>query len=118
MKSLVSMSAKANAFSIAQLLDSRQVDVQEYVTKKSLLGKWTSPQQIELALEGEYFLFERLLLGFFCLLYETNSVFCFSASICVIFAVCWLACVSIAMNEVCLLTVNNNTKDHNCCGEQ
>ena len=47
------MSAKANAFSIAQLLDSTQADVQEYVSKKSFLGKCTTSQQIELELEGK-----------------------------------------------------------------
>ena len=52
MKSLFIMSAKANAFSIAQLLDSTQADVQEYVSKRSCIGKCMTPQQIELELEG------------------------------------------------------------------
>ena len=47
------MSAKANAFSIAQLLDSTQADVEEYVSsKRSFFGKCMTPQQIELELEG------------------------------------------------------------------
>ena len=54
MKSLVTMSAKANAFSIAQLLDSTQADVQDYVNGRPLLGKWTSPHQIEIELEGMF----------------------------------------------------------------
>ena len=53
MKSLVTMSAKANAFSIAQLLHSTQADVQEYVNKTSFFGKCATPQQIELELEGK-----------------------------------------------------------------
>ncbi len=54
MESFVNMSAKANAFSIAQLLDSNEVDVQQYVSAKNTLGeKWTSSHQIELDLEGD-----------------------------------------------------------------
>ena len=52
MKSLFIMSAKANAFSIAQLLDSTQADVQEYVSKRSCIVKCMTPQQIEQELEG------------------------------------------------------------------
>ena len=48
------MSAKANAFSIAQLLDSTNADVQDYVRAKTMLGKLTSHHQIELDLEGQY----------------------------------------------------------------
>eukprot|EP00794_Sanderia_malayensis_P014070 gene14070-15537_t len=51
MQSLLNMSAKANAFSIAQLLDANNSDIQEYVSAKSMLGNWTSSHQIEIDME-------------------------------------------------------------------
>ena len=63
MDSLVNMSARANAFSIAQLLDSRHASdgsLSEYYSPytnpddEGAGSKWLSHKQLELDLEGKY----------------------------------------------------------------
>ena len=65
MESLVNLSARANAFSIAQLLESSQVDAADFVTdSRGMFGRWTSPQQMEKELEG------KVIYSFSCILLE------------------------------------------------